>query len=87
MDREISALRREIFRYVEDNDIYYIADLWDYAEKERADDWFPEFRKKKIYSFFKFYLKERRGAARRAKKIIPAPKNSWHKDMPEEGVK
>ena len=85
MRRKNLDIEIEMLDYIKDNEIYYIADFWDYAEKERADDWFPVLRSRETYKFMKFYFNELRGAARRAKKKVPPPKNSWHKDIPEEG--
>jgi len=85
MDKEKSAVQKEMFDYIRDNEIYYIADLWNYAEKERADDWFPVLRSRQTYKSMKILLESRRRVARKDKKVVPPPKNSWHKDISEEG--
>ena len=79
-EKLIFDLQAEMLDYITNNDIYYIADLWDYAENERYDDWLPILRKRKVYRFFKVYFYELRGAMRRTKKTVPPPKNSWHRD-------
>lgn len=76
MDKEMLSIQSEMMDYIKNNDIYYIADLWDYAEKEHGDDWFPVLRNRKTYSFMKIYFESKRRVARKAKKTVPPPKNS-----------
>ena len=78
MSKEELDTRLEMIGYIRENEVYYIADLWAFAEKERADDWFSALRNRKTYKFMKLYLSEFRASARRMKKTMPAPKNSWH---------
>jgi len=84
MNNEQYEIFQEILDYVSDNEVYYIADLWDYAEKEHPDDWFVELRKGrngKIYKLLKIYLQSFREDMRRKGKKVPPPKNSWHKEV------
>jgi len=74
-------IQREMLDYIKSHKIYYIADLWVYAEKERAYNWFVVLRNRKTYKFMKFYLSELRGATRRAKKKVPPPKHSWYDEL------
>jgi len=76
-DKElILRIEEEMFDYIETNNIYYIADLWEHAEQEHAADWFPILRKRNIYRALKLYLESKRRVARSKKIYIPPPKNS-----------
>ena len=75
-DKEKVDIFYEMIGYVEENDIYYIADLWEYTEKERPDDWFPVLHSRDTYRAMKLYLESNRREARGEKKTIPPPKNS-----------
>jgi len=80
-DREKTLIANEMLDYVEKNDIFYIADLWYYAENERSEDWFPVLRDKNIYRFMKCYLESYRRTAYRDKKVVPPPKHKMGDEL------
>jgi len=77
-EKLIQKIQLEIFDYIKNNDIYYIADLWYYAEHERQEDWFPVLRKRNFYRAMKIYFESLRRVMRREKKKVPPPKHSIH---------
>ena len=64
----------EMEDYIQDNDIYYICDLWHQAETKRSEDWFPVLRNRKMYYHFKVLLESRRRIQRSKGLKVPPPK-------------
>ena len=80
-DQETLQIQNEIIDYVEEHDIFYIADLWHYAENERAEDWFPVLRNKQFYCAMKTYLESSRRVAHREKRPVPPPQHRMNDEL------
>ena len=70
----------EMLKYIDDNNIFYICDLWHYAETERSIDWFPILQQRKTYYCMKTILKEKRERQRRKRLKVPSPQHGFWED-------
>ena len=77
-DKDKYSIIGEMMDYINNNDMYYIVDLWDYAKKEHADDWLPILKNRQANTVLKLYLSSYRDSVRKDKGRVPPPANSWH---------
>ncbi|MCL2357273.1 MAG: hypothetical protein FWC70_08985 [Defluviitaleaceae bacterium] len=77
-DFDENMIISQMMEWTEENAIFYIADLWAYAEKERENDWFVVLKNRNSYLIFREHFKEKRATARRKRIQVPPPANSWH---------